>query len=207
MRRAILGTIFALALAAGGAFAQEHAGGASKEGAGHSESGHGGGHAGLDLWKWANFALLAGVLGWAIKKNAGPWFSARSREIRKQMVEAEELRTEALNKTKNIEARLANLRTEIEGMRQAALAEAVSETERLRRQAEAEIGKIQEQAQQEIEAAGKQARLELRRYSAELSVGLAEQRIRARMTAGAQDALVRAFIDNLDQPVPGAPAS
>jgi F-type H+-transporting ATPase subunit b len=204
MRRAVVGTFFAVALTLGTASAQHHASEAAKE-AGESPSE--GEHGSLELWKWANFALLAGVLGWAIKKNAGPWFASRSREIRKQMVEAEELQAEAERKTQSIEARLANLQADIDGMRQAALAEGEAETERLRRRTGAEIDKLQEQSRQEIEAAGKQARLELRRYSAELAIGLAEQRIRARMTGSAQEALVRSFIQNLDQPAPGAPTT
>ena len=61
----------------------------------------------------------------------------------------------------------------------------------------AEIAKIQAHAEQEIASAGKAARMELKRYSAELAIDLAEQKIRARMTPETQDALVRGFVRDL----------
>lgn len=188
-----------LALAARGAEHQpaKPAGEHAAEGSGHAAPG---GHGGLEVWKWANFALLAGVLGWVIKKNAGPWFDSRSREIRKQLAEAQALHAEAERKTREIEQRLAALQTEIDNMRSAALAEAEAEGDRVRRQISADMAKIQEHARQEMEAAGKQARLDLRRYSAALAVAAAEGRIRAGMTPGAQDALVDAFVDTLARP-------
>jgi hypothetical protein len=58
------------------------------------------------------------------------------------------------------------------------------------RQMAAEIAKIQAHAEQD--RPGRQAaRMELKRYSAELAIGLAEQKIRARMTPDAQDTRVQ----------------
>ena len=34
-------------------------------------------------WKWANFAILAAGIGYLLVKQAGPYFAARSTEIRK----------------------------------------------------------------------------------------------------------------------------
>jgi len=52
-------------------------------------------------------------------------------------------------------------------------------------------------AEQEIASAGKAARMALKRYAAELAVGLAEQKVRARMTPDTEDALVQGFVRNL----------
>jgi F0F1-type ATP synthase membrane subunit b/b' len=46
------------------------------------------------------------------------------------------------------------------------------------------------------------ARAELKRYSAELAIGLAERKIRARMNAATQDALIGSFAENLDRSGP-----
>ena len=46
--------------------------------------------------------------------------------------------------------------------------------------------------------------MELRRYAAELAIGLAEEKIRASMTPDAQDALVQGFARDLK---PSAPRS
>jgi F-type H+-transporting ATPase subunit b len=157
-------------------------------------------HGRLELWKWANFLILAGVLGYMISKNAGPFFTARSRQIRKDMMEAEQLRKEAEVKASDVDRRLANLGAEIESLRQESQREEAEERQRIIHQTNSEIAKIQHHAQQEIESAGKAARMELKRYSAQLAVDLAEQKIRARIDANSQDALVAAFVQDLRQP-------
>ena len=68
---------------------------------------------------------------------------------------------------------------------------------RISQQTAEEIAKIQAHAGQEIAAAGKHARSDLKRYSAELAMGLAEQKVRARMTPGTQDELVDSFVRDL----------
>jgi F0F1-type ATP synthase membrane subunit b/b' len=55
-------------------------------------------------------------------------------------------------------------------------------------------------AEQDIQSAGKAARAELKRYSAELAIALAEQKIRTRINPDAQNALVMAFVRDLDKP-------
>jgi len=50
--------------------------------------------------------------------------------------------------------------------------------------------RIQEHAASEIEAAGKAARLQLKRYAAQLAIDLAEQKIRSQITPEVQTALV-----------------
>jgi F-type H+-transporting ATPase subunit b len=175
------------------AVAQEHE---TKQAAGGeaAKGEHGGG---MELWKWANFLVLAGGLGYLAAKNAGPYFSARSKEIRSAMVDAEKLLKESKATAADVERRLANLGTEIGALRAEAQKEAEAEAERLRQHTAAEIAKIQAHSQQEIVTAGKAARMELRQYSAELAIGLAEQKIRARMTPDSQRALVERFVQNL----------
>jgi len=149
-------------------------------------------------WEWANFIVLAGGLGYIIGKNAGPTFDARSRKIRKDMIESEEIRRGAQARAAEVERRLATLEAEIAALRAEAQQESDAETQRYSRQTAAEIEKVQAHAEQEIASAGKSARMELKRYSAELAVELAEQKIRARMNSDTQDALVRGFVHNLD---------
>lgn len=161
-------------------------------------------HGSLELWKWANFLVLAGALGYLVYKNAGPFFSARSQQIRKDMVEAQQARQQAEARAAEVDRRLASLESEIAALRAESQSEAQAETERLAKQTTAEIAKIQAHAEHEIDAAGKAARTELKRYSAELAVELAEQRIRSRMTPETQEALVRGFVRDLEPSASGA---
>jgi F-type H+-transporting ATPase subunit b len=195
MRRLAAMAALILVASAGLLAAQEHESEAAKEAGENPTAGE---HGKLEAWKWVNFLILAGGLGWLAKKNAGPFFASRSRQIRKQMVEADEVRAEAERRSAEVDRKLANLKAEIEGLHREAQAEAESEGRRYQEETAADLAKIEAHAQQEIAAAGKQARLELRRYSAELALGLAGQKIRARMTPGTQAALVQKFVKDLE---------
>lgn len=153
--------------------------------------------AGEVLWAWANFLLLAGGLAYIIKKNAGPYFAKRSLEIRKGMIEADEARAEADAKVAEVERRLERLQADIESLRREARQEGEAEERRMRREGVAEMAKVQQHLMDEISSAGKAARLELRRYSAELALGLAEQKIAARMSPETQDRLVKSFVAHM----------
>jgi F-type H+-transporting ATPase subunit b len=200
MRRLALFVIIASGLCAPVrlAFAQEHkeslaqkADEAGNKAHAEEESGS------MEIWKWANFLLLAGGLGYLIGKNAGPFFAARSASIRKDMEESTRQRQEAEARAADVERRLANMEADIAALRGEGERDARTEAERMERHTAAEIAKIQANAEQEIASAGKAARMELKRHAAELAVELAEQKVRARMTPDTQDALVQGFVRNL----------
>jgi F-type H+-transporting ATPase subunit b len=194
MRRLALVTV-ALGLAlTGSARAQEPQGGEKSAGA-EKEPGFAEKYE-LEL-KWANFLVLAGLLGYFIGKHAGPFFAARSAAIRKDMDDSLRQRQEAEAKAADVDRRLANLENEIAALRGQSEAEAHAETGRMARQTEAEIAKIQAHAEQEIASAGKAARMALKRYSAELAIGIAEKKVRARMTPDTEDTLVQGFVRGL----------
>jgi F-type H+-transporting ATPase subunit b len=152
------------------------------------------------IWAWANFALLAGGLGYLVKKYGGPWFVSQSQAIRRGIAEAEEIRTEAEARAAEVDHKLAGLQTEIESLKADAHREQAAEAERLRQQTAADMVRIQEHAASEIEAAGKAARLQLKRYAAQLAIDLAERKIRGQMTPEVQTALVDSFARDLQQP-------
>jgi F-type H+-transporting ATPase subunit b len=151
-------------------------------------------------WKWANFAILVGVLVWLLYKRAGAFFRSRSDAIRQGIEEADRLRREAEERATEIERRMSNLQAEIEGLRKSAREEMAAENERLRRETGEGIQKMREQAEQEISSAAKAARHEVRAHAAEMAVLLAAGKIRGRLTPAADDALVASFLDDLDQP-------
>jgi F0F1-type ATP synthase membrane subunit b/b' len=180
---------FALAVPAGRAFAQE-----AEKKEGHAAADEEGG---LEIWKWANFLVLTGGLGYLIGKNAGPFFAARSAAIRKDMEESLHQRGEAEAKAAEVDRRLAALESDIAALRAESQRELAIGAERVGRQTAGQLAKIQAQAEQDIASAGKYARADLKRYAAYLAIGLAEQKVRARMTGGAQDALVESFVRDL----------
>ncbi|MGP0074049.1 MAG: hypothetical protein ACLPWF_19215 [Bryobacteraceae bacterium] len=153
-------------------------------------------------WKWANFVILAAGLGYLIRKHAPPLFRKQSDEIQAALAEAAKIKLESAAYAASVEARLANLQREIESLRQDAHREMAAESERIRRETERHLERIQEQSVQEIALMTRAAKDELRKYAAELAVGLASDRIRSRMNPGVQEKLVNGFIADLHQRVP-----
>jgi F-type H+-transporting ATPase subunit b len=152
-------------------------------------------------WKWANFAILAAGLGYLIGKNVPPLFRKQSDEIQKALAEAAKIKQEAADYASSVEARLANLQNEIKQLRESAHADMIAESERIRRETEHHLQRIREQSVQEIALMTRAAKDELRKYAAELAIGLAEERIRFRMTPETQDQLVNGFLQDLHERV------
>jgi F-type H+-transporting ATPase subunit b len=153
-------------------------------------------------WKWANFAILAAGIGYLIGKNVPPLFRKQSDEIQNALAEAARIKREAEAYAASVEARLANLQREIEDLRKTARAEMTAESERVRRETEHHLQRIREQAVQEVGLMTRGAKDGLRKYAAELAIGLAEQRIRSRMNPAVQEKLAGGFLSDLHQRVP-----
>jgi len=124
-----------------------------------------------------NFAVLAGAIGWFMKKNLPAHFAGRTSTIRKGIDEAKKASAQASAKLAEIEQKLARLGAEIEAMRGEAEQAARAEEERLRAATEEEKNKIIKAAEQEIGATANTARRELRAFAAELAVGLAQKKL------------------------------
>ncbi|MGA3261668.1 MAG: hypothetical protein ABSE35_22535 [Bryobacteraceae bacterium] len=161
------------------------------------------GEGNLKIWEWANFLLLAGGLGYLIRKHAGPYYAARAAGISKDLVESERTAEAAAARAAEVDRRLASLDTEIAALRAESQKESAAEVERFAQQTAAEIAKIGALGEQEIRTAQKAARLDLQCYAAQLAVDLAEQKVRARMDADTEDRLVGGFVRGLHPPAVG----
>jgi F-type H+-transporting ATPase subunit b len=142
-----------------------------------------------------NFAVIAGIIGWAGRKYLPGMFRDRTAAIQKAMQEAQKASEEARRKLADIESRLAKLDAEIGAMRAAAETEGVAEEARIKAAAEEDARKIVASAEQEIAAAAKNARRQLTAYAADLAVGLAQKQIR--VDAATDQNLVRSFSGQL----------
>ncbi len=156
------------------------------------------------VWKWVNFAILVGGLGYLIAKTAPAYFKTRSEEIQRALVEATREIKDAGAKAADLDLRLTGIQTEVENLRGQARAEMAAEGERIRVDTERHLKRIQEQTVQEIALMSRSARDELRKYSAGLALDLAEQRIRSSITPGLQEGLVDSFVHDLHRLGPDA---
>ena len=147
--------------------------------------------------KWANFALLAIGLGYLVAKTLPPVFQARNEEIRKGISEAQALKKDAEKRAAEVDARMRTLGNEIERLRAESKVEMQQEGERIRQETARQIARHESQAQLEIESTVKLARRELKTFAAQLALDLAEQRVRAKLDATAENGLFDAFVQDL----------
>lgn len=175
----------------------------------HSSDGHGGGggfnefyntylnYPGFEAWKFLNLFIFVGVLVWLLKKPLSDAFKAKREAIRQELIKAKEERDAALAKLSEVEARLAKLDSETAQIREQAQRDAELEAERIAAQTELDIAKLRENARREIEAAAAQAKRELKRFSAEESIRLAEEMLRQQVKGDDAARLVAASINGL----------
>jgi len=166
-----------------------------------SEGEHGGGHAESPLtavWKWGNFVILFGGLGWFLRQPLRDFLETRSRSIEEGLASGRLARESALKQMSEIESRMARLDEEVRALRAQAVREAEDEKSRILESAKLEAEKILEVARREIEGLKKSARLELKGHVAELAVKLAEERLQKAIGPEENRRLVLRFLDSLD---------
>lgn len=145
-----------------------------------------------------NFAILAVLVVLFSKSKLPAMFRTRTGEIQRGITEARKASEDANRRLADIEARLSRLDTDVAKMRAAAEEEALAEERRLQQSAEEESRKVVSAAASEIAAAAKLARRELKAYSAELAIALAEKRIH--VDSDTDRALVSNFVEQLNSP-------
>lgn len=152
---------------------------------------------GFEVWKFFNLFLFIGVLIFLLRRPISEAMRARRDGIRRELMRAQEERNAALAKLEEVEARLSRLDAEVLSVREQARKDALLETERIARTADEDAQKLRDQAIRDIESAGKAARHELRRFTAEQSVRLAEEMIRKDIRPEDDARLVELSIDEL----------
>ena len=157
---------------------------------------------GFEAWKFFNLAIFVLAMTYILTRKAklGEAFKARRESIKQELARAQQERDAALAKLKEVEERLGLLDTEIAAIKEQSVREAAEERERIARSTETEISKLSEQATREIESAGKAAKKELRRYTAEQSVRLAEEIVRREMKPEDDARLIANNIEELGGP-------
>lgn len=182
--------ILALAVIPGTVLAQEHA-----EEKAEAEGGHG--DTKTLIWKIVNFVAFFGMLFYFLRKPASDFFKARTAAIQKEMLEAKAAREAAEKRLAEIEQKLARLSDEIAAFRAEAGREDLITAERMRQDTEAEAAKILANAEAEIDTLARNARLDLKVYTAQLAVELAKERIQKEMNAETEARLLRHYVADL----------
>lgn len=178
--------VFLLLFAVLGAHAAEEGGNAATERA-------------TEIFKWINFAIVAGVIVWVFGKLLPPVFRKKAEIISSAITNATNAKAAADAQLREAETRLANLEKEVKELRAHAENEAAAEVERLRAATESDAEKIAVAAKAEIEATERAARLELKALAANLAVDGAESLLVKQLTPKVQESLISNFVKSLEE--------
>jgi F-type H+-transporting ATPase subunit b len=150
-----------------------------------------------EIFHWVNFLLLVGGLVYLVRKLLAPFLEERGKKIREDMDRSAKALADADQRLSVVEAKMKSMDEEMASLRQAAFRESAAEQERIEQAAEADARKVLAAAEQEIDAALKNARQELRVFTSELALGLAEKNIRASLTPASEQRILRNFLHDL----------
>ena len=151
------------------------------------------------LFKWINFVILVGGLGYVLRKPLANFFVQRSASIQKSLDEGRKALEASQAQLQAVEDRLRRFEEEMASFRAAALEEMKAEREHLRRMTATEIEKLMDSLRVQMEVATKQARLELKLYGAQQAVEMARQMIGQRLDDAGQRRLVADFVARLEE--------
>ena len=163
-----------------------------------AESGHATTERATEIFRWINFAIVAGLVAWVFLKLTPPFFRKNAEIISSAITKATAAKAEADRQLREAEEKLARLEQEVEQLRATAQREMAAETERLRAITKSDIQRIGLAARAEIEAAERAARLELKKIGANLAVDGAESLLAKQLTPQTQESLVAAFVKSLE---------
>lgn len=149
------------------------------------------------IFRWLNFILVFGGIGYLIAKHGGGFFRANAKAIAASITEATAAKAEADHELREVETKIARLDKEITELREAAGRDSDAEAERLRASGRAEIEKVSQAARGELAAAERAARQELRAIAASMAVERAGALVSSRMNREIGARIFHSFLGEL----------
>ncbi len=150
------------------------------------------------VYKIINFLILFGALFYLLRKPAAKFFADRSAAIQKSLEEGSKALEASQAQLQAVEEKLARLEHEIAALKGQAAQEMELERARLRQAAAEETEKILAAARSQIELAVRSAQLELKAYTAQQALALAEEMIRQRLDDAGRQRLISQFVASLE---------
>jgi F-type H+-transporting ATPase subunit b len=151
-------------------------------------------------WRVLNFAVLLGILGYAVKKaDVKGSLAARQTQIEKDLRNAQEGRAAAEAKLAEYRSRLEQATKEIDELQAAIIREGEQEKERIIAEARSAARKIAAQAAQSAEQETVKARAELRVEAARLAVEIATGKLTGAIQKADHDRFVGEYLDKVVQ--------
>jgi F-type H+-transporting ATPase subunit b len=145
-------------------------------------------------WPVANFIIFCGVIYYFGNGPLKEYLATRSATIRKDLVEAAELKAAATAQLATIEQKLQALPGELNALRTRGAEEIAAEEKRIAAAAEADRERLLEQTRREIDLQVRLAKKDILEHAADLSVQLAGERLKKEITPADQSRLVDQYL-------------
>lgn len=161
-------------------------------------AGQGGGNPWLDLlWKFINFFILVGLLFYFGKKPIANLFRNAAVKNREEMDESLQGAKTAQQELAGQQQKIENLELELKRLREEALEEARTESERIISEARAQGERIISQMRLQVEQEFNKARTGLKRDLAAETIRLAEENIRGQLDDGLRRKLADSTMEQM----------
>lgn len=144
-----------------------------------------------------NFVVLFGGLAYLLRKPLNEYLKGRVEQVAAQLLQAEAMKQESMQKLEEARNRLNNLAGEILVLKEQAREQAERERAAIRQEAEKEAERLRKLAREEIETMVRLSIRDLKTYAIDLSVSLAEKRIQEKLTPELHRKLIHKAIDRL----------
>ncbi len=150
------------------------------------------------LGKMLNFVVLFGALAYFIRKPLLNFLESRSTRIKGSLEEMKASRREAEQKLQQIKERLSLLDKEIKKIKEEGETRGLEERNRIIDQAQKEAERIKRFTQEEIGMLTRAGMADLREYAAELTTGLAQEKIKQKITPEIASRLIDESIEKIE---------
>jgi F-type H+-transporting ATPase subunit b len=149
------------------------------------------------IFRWLNFLLVFGGIGYLIAKFGGAFFRGNAKEIAASIVEATAVKAEAERELHEVETKIARLDHDVAEMREEARRNWAAESERLYASGQAEIEKINLAARGELAASERVAQQQVREIAASMAVERAAALVNSKMNAEIRARMFQSFLNEL----------
>lgn len=151
------------------------------------------------IFRWLNFVIVFGGIGYLIAKNGGAFFRGNAKEIASSILQAAAAKAEAQRELHEVEGKVERLDQDVVEMRAEARRSLDAEAERLQESGRAEIEKINHAAQEELAASERAAQQQVREVAASLAVERAAALVSSRMNTEIRARMFRSFLIQLEK--------
>lgn len=156
------------------------------------------------IFQGINLLIVLGLIVYFGRGPIGEFFSGRRATIASDLDQAAQLLSEAEQRNADLQRRLVDLSSEVEGIREAASRRAEDEAERILSDARATAERIRNDARAAVDQELRRARKELREEAADLALELAGRKLADSVSETDRERLMDEFIIRVEPGAGGA---